>query len=74
MIRTEFLRSLDEILELPPGTLTGTESLSDYALWDSTAMVSFMALVHEHSGTNLVPKALEACAGVADLLKLASVE
>ena len=74
MTRTDFLRSLDEILELTPGTLTGTESLSDYALWDSTAMVSFMALVHEQNGTNLVPKALEACDGVPDLLKLAGVE
>ena len=73
MTRIDFLRSLDEILELPPGTLTGTESLSDYPLWDSTAMVSFVALVHEHNGTKLAAKSLAACDGVADLLKLGNV-
>ncbi|HLW75391.1 MAG TPA: hypothetical protein VKS01_00375 [Bryobacteraceae bacterium] len=74
MTRDEFLKAFDEVLELPPGTLRGPELLEDYPLWDSTAMISFMALADSNNGVRLAPKQLAGCATVADLLQLANVE
>jgi acyl carrier protein len=74
MESSEFLKAIDEMLELPPGTLRGPEKLEDYPLWDSTAMISFMALADSHNGSRLSPKQLAECQTVSDLLSLAKVE
>jgi acyl carrier protein len=74
MSRDEFLRSIDEILELPPGTLKGTEALDELPLWDSTAMISFMTLADSNNGTRLAPRELGACITVGDLLRIAKVD
>jgi acyl carrier protein len=75
MSREEFLKKIDEILEQAPGTLQGPEKLEDYPLWDSTAMISFMALADEHTGgATLVPRQIAACQTIDDLLGLAKVE
>jgi hypothetical protein len=74
MSRPEFLKSVDEILELPPGTLEGPEQLDDFPLWDSTAMISFMALADTNNGTHLSPREMGRCKTVDDLLQLAKVE
>jgi len=70
MKRREFLTLLDELFELPPGTLTGEESLPELGKWDSTAMLGFMALVDEHYGLTLSPRQFIPCATVNDLLAL----
>jgi acyl carrier protein len=74
MGRHEFLKSVDEILELAPGTLQGPEELDDYPLWDSTAMISFMALADSNNGTPLAPRDLAKAKTIDDLLRLAKVE
>jgi acyl carrier protein len=74
MIRAEFLKSFAEILELEPSTLQGPEKLEDLVLWDSSAMISFMALADSNNGAKLSPRAMGACETVEDLLKLAKVE
>jgi acyl carrier protein len=74
MGRIEFLKAMDEILELPPGTLEGPEMLDDYPLWDSTAMISFMTLADENNRTRLSPRELAAAKTADDLLRLAKVE
>jgi acyl carrier protein len=74
MTRKEFLVAVDEILELPPGTLQGPEKLGDFYLWDSTAMVSFMALADSSNGTRIAPRELGSCETVDDLLRVAKVE
>jgi acyl carrier protein len=74
MTRSEFLRSFEAILELEPDTLQGSEKLEDFVLWDSSAMISFMALSDSNNGTKLAPRAMGACETVEDLLKLAKVE
>jgi acyl carrier protein len=70
MKRGEFLRLLDELFELPAGTLTGRESLAELGKWDSTTMLGFMALADEHYGVTLSPRQFAACALVDDLLAL----
>jgi hypothetical protein len=74
MSRPEFLQSFDEILELSPGTLQGPEKLDDFPLWDSTAIISVMALADTHNGTRLAPRALGACMTIDDVLKLVGLE
>ena len=50
MSREEFLLQLDEVLEMPAGSLSGPERLEDLEQWDSTAMIGFIALADDHNG------------------------
>jgi len=68
--RNEFLCLLDELFELPPGSLTGQEALADLEGWGSMAVVSFMALADEHYGVTLSPRQFGNCVTVNDLLAL----
>ena len=45
MKKAQFLLALDELLELKPGTLKGSEKLSSFDNWDSLAVISLIALV-----------------------------
>ena len=73
MTREEFLMALDEILELTPGTLQGPEKLDELVLWDSTAMVSFIALADSNGKVRVAPRDLGNCETVNDLLRVAKV-
>ena len=43
MNRDEFLLEMDEILDLPAGTLRGHERLEELQNWDSTSLITFIA-------------------------------
>lgn len=73
MTREEFLAQLDELLELPAGTLKGDEKLEDLERWDSLAMVSFIALADEHCNMRLSPRQFVTCNTVNDLVQLAGI-
>ncbi len=70
MDRETFLPLLDEIFEVPPGTLKGPEKLADLDNWNSMAMVSFVALVDEHFNYTVSPRQFVNCETVNDLLGL----
>lgn len=72
MTKAEFLNIIDDILELPAGTVQGEESLKSLENWDSLAVVSFIASVHALLGVTLEAKKLKACASVPELLALVS--
>jgi acyl carrier protein len=74
MTRKEFLASMDTMLELPEGTLTGSEQLDDLEQWNSMAMISFMALADENNRAKLSTRQLAGCTSVSELLELAKVE
>ena len=69
--KTGFLRIMDELLELSPGTLKGDEALKNFELWDSVALISFMVTIKENYGIIVAPKEVWACATVNDLMALA---
>lgn len=71
MERQEFLQILDELFELPAGTLKGPERLEDLERWDSLGVMSFIALANEHYGVTLSPRQLANCTSVNDLVALA---
>jgi acyl carrier protein len=73
MTHDEFLSEFQEILELPPGSLQGSEFLSDLEQWDSLAMMSFIALASEKCGVTLSPRHLLACRTVDELLGTAGL-
>jgi acyl carrier protein len=71
MSRVEFLSYMSEILDVPPGVLTGAEKLDDLEGWNSMAMVGFIAFADEHFGKTLSPRQFAACGTIADLGTLA---
>jgi len=74
MKRDEFLMQMDEILGLASGTIQGHEKLEELENWDSTALVSFIALADTASGVDIPLEQIVNCSTVADLVRLAQVE
>jgi acyl carrier protein len=74
MTRNEFLLEMDEILNLPAGTLKGHEELGDVENWDSTSLITFVALAETNSGVSISPAQIVKCSTIGDLLQLARVE
>lgn len=73
MTKREFLTAMDNLFELPPGTLTGAEPLEDIDNWMSLAMVEYIALA-DSNGVKLSPRQVRDCETVDDLARLAKVE
>jgi hypothetical protein len=74
MTRDQFLLEMDEILGLSAGTLRGEEKLEELENWDSTSLITFIALADANSGVSVSPAQIVNCATVADLLRLARAE
>lgn len=74
MSKAQFLEYLGEILEVPTGSLTGNEKLSDLQEWNSIAMMGFIAFGDEHFQKTLSPRQFATCDTVNDLGKLVGVE
>jgi acyl carrier protein len=74
MTREKFLLQMDEILDLSPGTLKGHEKLQDLKNWDSTALISLLAVADANNGVPIAPDQVVQCSTVADLLHLAQVD
>jgi acyl carrier protein len=74
MTHDEFLLQMDEILGLPTGTVKGHQKLEELENWDSTALISFIALAETSSSVNISPDQIVSCSTVADLLRLAQVD
>ncbi len=73
MTREEFLREMDDILGLAPGTLQGNEKLEDLENWDSTSMISLVALAESNNNIEISPEQIITCTTVEDLVRLANV-
>ena len=71
MTRSDFLRELDEMLELEPGTVTDETTL-EAVNFDSLATLSLIALADEKLGLALDPARIAECQAVADLVALVS--
>jgi acyl carrier protein len=74
MTRAEFLSEMNEILNLPAGTLQGHEKLEELENWDSTSLITFIALADAHSGVSISPAQVVNCSTVGDLLRLARTD
>lgn len=47
MNKQEFLRQLEQMMEMDSGSLTGEEALTDLPEWDSLQILEFLVLVEE---------------------------
>ena len=74
MTRNEFLLEMDNILDLPAGTLRGHEKLEELSNWDSTALITLIVLAEGDRGVNISPAQIVNCSTVGDLLRLARIE
>jgi hypothetical protein len=74
MNRDEFLLQMDEILDLPSGTLRGHERLEELKNWDSTSLITFIAMAENNNGVSVSPGQIVNCSTVADLLRLAHAD
>lgn len=71
MTRAEFYATIDDILDLPVGTVKGNENLKELpATWDSLAIVSFIAACNGLFGVVLVGDKVKATKSVAELMEL----
>ncbi|HYP06189.1 MAG TPA: phosphopantetheine-binding protein [Bryobacteraceae bacterium] len=66
----DFLRNFEELLELAPETLTGTETLDELETWDSLAIIGFLAMADDRYGARLTGGRISACESVQDLFEL----
>jgi acyl carrier protein len=66
----EFIKNLEEMLELPNGTLNASTTLADLPGWDSMAAVGFLALADGTYGKSVAPAAIQKCVSVSDLAAL----
>jgi acyl carrier protein len=67
--KSEFLKLVDELLEVPPGTLRGDERLDELNM-GSLAVIGFIGLVDEHFGISIPPRQIADCVTVNDLAAL----
>jgi len=70
--RQELYETIDDILEIPIGTIKGGETLDQVPNWDSLAVVNFIATSNGLFGIVLSPKSVKECRSIADLLALVS--
>jgi acyl carrier protein len=74
MTREEFLKEMDDILGLAPGTLKGNEKLEELENWDSTSMISLVALAETNNNVEISPEQIITCTTVEDLLRIAQIQ
>lgn len=74
MTKDNFLLEMDNILDLPAGTLRGHEKLEELNNWDSTALITLIVLAESNNSVRINPSQIVNCFTVADLMKVARVE
>jgi acyl carrier protein len=74
MTENEFLKEIEEILDLKAGTLKGHEKLEDLENWDSTALMSLIGAAESLGNTGITLEQVMSCSTVSDLLRLVPLE
>jgi len=69
MDKARVLEELENLLELEPGSLDGTEPLDELG-WDSIALIGYIAMLDSEFGVVVPPSKLTSCATVHDLTQL----
>ena len=70
MTKSDFLRALENTLELQPNSIAGNELLRDLEWWDSMSALTFMAVADQELQASISGGQLAGCKTVADLLGL----
>ena len=70
MTKQELFAEMEEVLELDTGALSEEHKLEDLEMWDSLAVVTFIALIDEHLELTLEPEKIAQAQTVSDLVAL----
>ena len=70
MTKTEFYATIDDILEVPLGTIKGDELLAALPTWDSLAVVSYIATCNGLFGVVIPGDNVKKTRSIQDLLAL----
>lgn len=70
MTRAEFLRELEEVLELPAQTLQGTEEMAELGGWDSLGLMGFIVMADSKLGVSPPAETIAQSRTVGDLISL----
>jgi acyl carrier protein len=70
MTKTQFIELIAAAAEVPADVLKGDARLDEIAVWDSMAVIAFVAAVDEKLGVQLEAERLAVCQTVADLVAL----
>ncbi len=68
MTKADFLRALEDSLEIDEGTLDGAQVLEDLECWDSMSALIYMALADEQLHVAVTGDQIVSCKTVNDLL------
>lgn len=74
MTQKDFLLEMDQLLDLPAGTLRGHEKLEELKNWDSTSLISLIALAESINDVQITPYQVVNCTTVGDILRLAQLD
>jgi acyl carrier protein len=66
----EFLRQMEEVLEMDENTLIMDTILDESTGWDSLSMLAFIAMIDDSYETTLEVEDLKSCETVGDLANL----
>jgi hypothetical protein len=70
MTSSEFLATLEQVLDLEPGTISRHESLCAVGWWESMAVIMFMAVADQELHVSLTGAQIQNCRTVPELLAL----
>ena len=70
MTKTEFYLLLDEIMEVPAGTVQAGDNLKELSTWDSLSSMTFIAAASEKFDLSISNANLEQAITVDDLAAL----
>ena len=69
MKKNEINTELERVLELPAGSIKGSEALPDMQ-WDSMSAITFIAMADEKFGVKIAPEKLAEAKTIQDLHSL----
>jgi len=70
IVMQQVLNRIDTLLELDPGTLSGSERLEGLENWDSLSIIGFIAMADEEFSVQVAPTAIHQAETINDLIKL----
>jgi acyl carrier protein len=70
MTAEDFLRQLEDALEVARGSIKLNDSLTDLGCWDSMAALTFMSVADQQLDVSVSGAQIQGCRSVKDLIGL----
>ena len=68
--KAEFYRKMESLLNVPGGSVSGEQLLTNFSSWDSLTILEFMVLVDTDYKSDVQPADISSCRTVDDLAEL----